>query len=186
MPPTARSRGTLPISCGVVHVSTRSYSTAAPFVLRSCAKGFVSRSRNGRVACRWHWKMRIPISLLRAARRYLEKSSIAEQNASKAGAARAVFLEVGRSRAPEAAEPAPPSLVCVLPRGAPSDQRFEITGLPLEVQTSRPARFQAYYSTRDDTSKAGDVADWSEADHHALPPLETVINVADTAPGPIA
>jgi hypothetical protein len=100
----------------------------------------------------------------------------------EAGAARAVFLEVLR-RTPEAAEPAPPSLVCVLPRGASSDQRFEITRLPLEVQTNRPARFRAYYSTRDDGSKAGDVADWSEEDHHALPPLETVINVTDSAPG---
>jgi molecular chaperone DnaK (HSP70) len=104
----------------------------------------------------------------------------------EAGAARAVFLEVARNRAPEAAEPAPPSLLCVLPRGASSDQRFEITGLPLEVQTNHLARFQAYYSTRDDASKAGDIADWSEADHYALPPLQTVINVTDFAPGTTA
>jgi molecular chaperone DnaK (HSP70) len=104
----------------------------------------------------------------------------------EAGAPRAVFLEVLRRRASEATEPAPPLLVCVLPRGASSDQRFEITGLPLEVQTNRPARFQAYYSARDDRSKAGDVADWSEEDHHALPPLETVINIADSAPGTTA
>ena len=101
----------------------------------------------------------------------------------ESGAARTVFLEVLRRRAPEAAEPAPPSLVCVLPRGASSEQRFEITGLPLEVQTNRPARFQAYYSTRDDISKAGDIADWSEEDHHALPPLETVVNITASAPG---
>ncbi len=104
----------------------------------------------------------------------------------EAGAARAVFLEVGRNRAPEAAEPAPPSLLCVLPRGVSADQRFEITGLPLEVQTNHLARFQAYYSTRDDASKAGDIADWSEADHYALPPLQTVINVTDSAPGTTA
>ena len=104
----------------------------------------------------------------------------------EAGAARAVFLEVGRRRTPEAAEPAPPSLVCVLPRGASSDQRFEITGLPLEVQTNRLARFQAYYSTRDGASKAGDIADWSEDDHHALPPLQTVITVTGSAPGTTA
>jgi molecular chaperone DnaK (HSP70) len=104
----------------------------------------------------------------------------------EAGAARAVFLEAGRRRTPEAAEPAPPSLVCVLPRGASSDQRFEITGLPLEVHTNRLARFQAFYSTRADASKAGDVADWSEADHHPLPPLQTVINVTSPAPGPTA
>jgi molecular chaperone DnaK (HSP70) len=101
----------------------------------------------------------------------------------EAGAARAVFLEVLRRRAPEAAEPARPSLVCVLPRGAMSEERFEITGLPLEVQTNRLARFQAYYSTRDDTCKAGDITDLREEDHHALPPLETVISVRDRAPG---
>jgi hypothetical protein len=104
----------------------------------------------------------------------------------EAGAARAVFLEVARRRTPETAEPAAPSLVCVLPRGASSDQRFGITGLPLEVETNRPARFQAYYSTRDDRSKAGDVADWREEDHHALPPLETVIKVTDSASGTTA
>jgi molecular chaperone DnaK (HSP70) len=104
----------------------------------------------------------------------------------EAGAARAVFLEVGRMRTSEAAEPAPPSLVCVLPRGASSDQRFQIAGLPLEVQTNRLARFQAYYSTRDEASKAGEVVDWSEADHHALPPLQTVINITDSAPGTTA
>jgi hypothetical protein len=103
----------------------------------------------------------------------------------EAGAARAVFLEVGRKQTPEAAEPAPPSLVCVLPRGASSDQRFEITGLPLEVHTNRLARFQAYYSTRDDRSEAGDIADRSE-DHHALPPLQTVVNITDAAPGATA
>jgi hypothetical protein len=103
----------------------------------------------------------------------------------EAGAARAVFLEVLR-RTPEAAEQRRPSLVCVLPRGASSDQRFEITGLPLEVQTNRLARFRAYYSTRDDTSKAGEIADWSEEDHHPLPPLETVINVTDSASGTTA
>ncbi len=101
----------------------------------------------------------------------------------EAGAARAAFLEVTRRRTPEAVERALPSLVCVLPRGASSEERFEITGLPLEVQTNSLARFQAYYSTRDDRSKAGDIADWSEKDHHALPPLETVINVTDSAPG---
>jgi molecular chaperone DnaK (HSP70) len=104
----------------------------------------------------------------------------------EAGAARAVFLEVARGRTPETAEPAAPSLVCVLPRGASSDERFEITGLPLEVQTNRPARFQAYYSTRDGRSKAGDVADWREEDHHALPPLETAVTVTDSAPGTTA
>jgi molecular chaperone DnaK (HSP70) len=104
----------------------------------------------------------------------------------EAGAARAVFLEVLRERTREAAERARRSLVCVLPRGAMPEQRFEITGLPLEVQTNRLARFQAYYSTRDGRSKAGDITNWSEEDHHALPPLETVISVPASAPGTTA
>jgi molecular chaperone DnaK (HSP70) len=103
----------------------------------------------------------------------------------EADAARAVFLEVVKSRSPEIAEAARPSLVCVLPRGASSDQRFEITGLPLELHTNRLARFQAYYSTRHG-SKAGDIVDWEDADFHALPPLETIITVADADIGTIA
>jgi molecular chaperone DnaK (HSP70) len=98
----------------------------------------------------------------------------------EAGAAHAVFLEVLREPTSEAAQWGQPSLVCVLPRGATSEQRFEITGLPLEVQTNRAARFQAYYSTRDSRSKAGDITNCSEEDHHALPPLETVIDVRDS------
>jgi molecular chaperone DnaK (HSP70) len=103
----------------------------------------------------------------------------------EAGAARTVFLEVLRGRTQDTAEEAR-SLVCVLPRGASPEQRFEITGLPLEVQLNRLTRFQAYYSARDDRSKAGDIADWDEEDHHTLPPLETVIKVTDSAPGTIA
>jgi molecular chaperone DnaK (HSP70) len=101
----------------------------------------------------------------------------------EAGAARAVFLEVRRGRTSEDGQRGRPSLVCVLPRGATSEQRFEITGLPLEVQTNRPARFQAYYSTRDEKTKAGDVIDGSEEDHHALPPLETIIDVRASTRG---
>ena len=80
----------------------------------------------------------------------------------EAGAARSVFLEVLREQSRENAERARPSLVCVLPYGASSEQRFDITGLPLEVRTNHPARFQAYYSTRDERSKAGDIVDWNE------------------------
>ena len=104
----------------------------------------------------------------------------------EAAAVRAVFLEVGRGRTPEADEPARPSLVCVLPHGAASDQRFEITGLPLEVQTNRLTRFQAYYSTRGDGSRAGDIISLSEEVHHPLPSLETVVKVTDLTPGTTA
>ena len=96
----------------------------------------------------------------------------------EAGAARSVFLEVLREQPRENAERARPSLVCVLPYGASSEQRFDITGLPLEVRTNHPARFQAYYSTRDERSKAGDIVDWNEREFNALPPLATIIKVA--------
>jgi molecular chaperone DnaK (HSP70) len=104
----------------------------------------------------------------------------------EAGAARAVFLEVLRRGTPDGTEQDWPALVCVLPHGAAPEQRFEITGLPLELQLNRLARFQACYSTHDDSSKAGDIADWNAEDLHALPPLETVIKVTDSASGTTA
>jgi len=100
-----------------------------------------------------------------------------------AGAARAVFLEVLKERSPASGNRARPALVCVLPRGASPEQRFDITGVPLEVRTNRLARFQAYCSARHDRCKAGDIVDWSEEEFHPLPPLETIINVDDLAPG---
>jgi molecular chaperone DnaK (HSP70) len=104
----------------------------------------------------------------------------------EAGAARAVFLEVLRKGTSDSTEQPRPALVCVLPHGASPEQRFEITGLPLELQLDRLARFQAYYSARDDSSKAGDVADRNADDLHALPPLETVIKVTQSAGGTTA
>ena len=100
----------------------------------------------------------------------------------EAGAARSVFLEVLSEQSRENAGQVRRSLVCVLPRGASSQQRFDITGLPLEVRTNHPARFQAYSSTRDDGSKAGESVDWNEQEFYALPPLATIIKVADPAP----
>jgi len=99
-----------------------------------------------------------------------------------AGAARAVFLEVLKERSPESGNRARPALVSVLPRGASPEQRFDITGVPLEVHTNRLARFQAYCSARHDRCKAGDIVDWNEEEFHPLPPLETIINVVDLAP----
>src|SRR5271169_1200128 len=60
-------------------------------------------------------------------------------------------------------------------------QRFEITSIPLEMQTNRLARFQAYSSPRLDRCTAGDIVDRSEEDFHPLPPLETVIRTAHSA-----
>jgi molecular chaperone DnaK (HSP70) len=98
-----------------------------------------------------------------------------------AGAARAVFLEVLRERPPEFGDRARPALVCVLPRGASLEQQFDIAGVPLEVHTNRLARFQAYYSARHDSCKAGDIVNWNEEEFHPLPPLETVIKLVDPA-----
>ena len=88
-----------------------------------------------------------------------------------------MFLEVLRERPPEFGNGARPALVCVLPRGASPEQRFDIEGAPLEVHTNRLARFQAYYSARHDGCKAGDIVNWHEEEFHPLPPLETIINV---------
>jgi molecular chaperone DnaK (HSP70) len=100
----------------------------------------------------------------------------------EAGAARSVFLEVLSEQPRDNGGQARRSLVCVLPRGASSQQRFDIAGLPLEVRTNHPVRFQAYSSTRDDSSNAGDIVDWNEPEFNALPPLATIIKVADPAP----
>jgi molecular chaperone DnaK (HSP70) len=113
------------------------------------------------------------------------KSAYCKTGRIEAGAARAVFLEVARAGWPEGAKKARPSLVCVLPHGASSELRFDVAGLGLEVQTNRLARFQAYYSTRHDSCRAGDIVDWREEEFRALPPLETIITVAGSPPGTI-
>ena len=183
MRPTVRSPGTLPISCGVGRVSMRYCSTAARCILSRCAKGSVSWSGNGRGAGhRWRWKMRTPTSLWREARHYSENPFIATRNTSKRAPPARFFSKYSASSRATNAGQARRSLVCVLPRGASSQQRFDITGLPLEVRTNHPARFQAYSSTRDDSSKAGDIVDWNEREFNALPPLATIIKVADPAP----
>jgi hypothetical protein len=99
----------------------------------------------------------------------------------EAGSARAVFLEVLREQSPELGNTARPSLICVLPRGALSEQRFEITGVPVEMQTNRLARFQAFSSPRHDGCKAGDIIEWNEESFRPLPPLETVIRLESGA-----
>ena len=92
----------------------------------------------------------------------------------EAGAARAVFLEAHRKAAGR-------SLVCILPRGASSEQAFELADLDLRLRINRPVRFQIYTSTRHDERKAGDVVALVAEEFHALPPLETVATVAQLA-----
>src|SRR5262249_9909726 len=97
-----------------------------------------------------------------------------------AGAAHAVFLEVGGISATDA-ETTLPSLVCVLPQGAEPSQVFEIADLGLRVRIHQLVRFQAYSSTRHGEGRAGDILSWSKADFHPLPALQTIIRSAETS-----
>jgi molecular chaperone DnaK (HSP70) len=99
-----------------------------------------------------------------------------------AGAAQAIFLEVHRNPMTKVEKGAGRSLVCVLPQGASPEQEFEIADPALELRTNRLVRFQAYYSSHQDTSQVGEVADWSERDFHPLPALETIIRLANQPP----
>ena len=99
----------------------------------------------------------------------------------EAGAARAVFLEAHRKPSGDADANARRSVVCILPRGASAEETFDIADLGLQLRVNRPVRFQTYSSTRHGRCGAGDVVDWSAADFHPLPPLETVAKVADAA-----
>jgi molecular chaperone DnaK (HSP70) len=98
----------------------------------------------------------------------------------EAGAARAVFIEAHQKPA-EGGGPPAPSLVCILPRGAAPEQAFEIRDLSLRLRVNRLVRFQTYSSPRHGRCKAGDIIPSSEADLHALPPLQTVAKLDDAA-----
>jgi molecular chaperone DnaK (HSP70) len=101
----------------------------------------------------------------------------------EAGNAHAIFLEAHRAPASATDDDGQASLVCVLPRNAPSEVPVAITDLALELRINRPVRFRTYYSTRHATKKAGDVVDWNERDFHALPPLETIAKVSAESSG---
>ena len=90
----------------------------------------------------------------------------------EAGAARAIYLEVhqrddGKETAPGTA------LICILPSGAPSEEKFEVSPEGLELRINRPVRFQPYYSTRRSRDKSGSVVPWNDRDFHRLPPFQT-------------
>ncbi|MBV8704556.1 MAG: Hsp70 family protein [Acetobacteraceae bacterium] len=97
-----------------------------------------------------------------------------------AGAAQAMFLEVQRPTA-SGDEAARPALVCILPRGAPPEERFEIAVPALELRTDQPVRFQAYSSSRHGRCRAGEILAWREGDFHALPPLQTIVRTDGAA-----
>jgi molecular chaperone DnaK (HSP70) len=95
----------------------------------------------------------------------------------EAGAARAIYLEVHKGE-PEK-EPAPgPALLCILPSGAPSEEKFRVSQDGLELRINRPVRFQPYYSTRRVRDTAGSVVPWNEQDFQRLPPLQTTARLA--------
>ena len=139
MRPTVRSPGTLPISCGVGRVSMRYCSTAARCILSRCAKGSVSRSGNGRGAGRrWRWKMRTPTSLWREARHYSENPFIATRNTSKRAPPARFFSKYSASSRATMPDRLGARLCVFSLVGHPREQRFDITGLPLEVQHESP------------------------------------------------
>ncbi|MBF8272249.1 MAG: hypothetical protein HW380_1354 [Magnetococcales bacterium] len=102
-----------------------------------------------------------------------------KENRIEAGAPRAIFLEVHRKGDAHHKASGPPSLVCILPRGAKSGERFAMDDLALSLQINRPVRFQSHYSTRGIKVKAGGLVDWNEKEFHPLLALETIIKLDD-------
>jgi hypothetical protein len=95
-----------------------------------------------------------------------------------AGAGAAVFLEVEGIQATDLQTTRSP-LVCVLPQGALPSELFEIADLGLNLRTDQLVRFQAYSSSRQSGSRAGDIVPWTEGEFHALPPLQTIVRMAE-------
>ena len=116
---------------------------------------------------------------------YFGKLTHFEGRRIEAHAPRAVFLETHREAAhgKSGDEAKRRSLVCILPRGAPPGEAFELSGLDLKLRINRPVRFQIHTSTRHAANKAGDVIDFDPELFHTLPPLETIATVAQPARG---
>lgn len=87
----------------------------------------------------------------------------------EAAAARAVYLEAGhRGEKPDA-----PTLVCILPMGAGTEQEFS-TALPgLELRLNQPVLFHPFVSTRRPMDAAGSLVAWNDRDFQRLPSLQT-------------
>ncbi len=120
-----------------------------------------------------------PEPSLAVARGAAHFGSIVHQRAQQieAGAARAIYLEVHkRDGGKETA--LGPTLICLLPSGAPSEEKFQVAPDGLELRINRPVRFQPYYSTRRSSDKAGSVVLWNDRDFHSLPLLQTTARIA--------
>jgi molecular chaperone DnaK (HSP70) len=105
--------------------------------------------------------------------------SIVHRHAQRieAGAARAIYLEVHQEDAAKKTVPGP-ALICILPSGAPPEEKFQVSQDGLELRINRPVRFQPYYSTRRTRDKAGSMVSWNDRDFQRLPPLQTTPRLA--------
>jgi len=102
----------------------------------------------------------------------------------EAGAARAMFLEAHRQTESATGPDTPRTLVCILPRGAPVEEIFEIKDQDLAVRVNRAVSFQCYASTRQRKARPGALVNWNDVDFHRLPPLQTVAKIEDSDPTP--
>jgi molecular chaperone DnaK (HSP70) len=99
----------------------------------------------------------------------------------EAGAARAIYLEVHQG-ATKVDKASGPSLICILPSGAASEEKFRVAEEGLALRINRLVRFQPFYSTRRDQDKAGSIVPWNERDFQRLPPLQTTAKFTGARP----
>jgi molecular chaperone DnaK (HSP70) len=120
-----------------------------------------------------------PEPSLAVARGAAHFGSIVHRRAQRieAGAARAIYLEIHKGGAGQETASGP-ALICILPDGAPSEEKFRVSQDGLELRLNRRVRFQPYYSTRRAKDKAGSVVSWNDRDFHRLPPLQTTPSLA--------
>jgi DNA-K related protein len=119
------------------------------------------------------------LAVARGAARF---GSIVQRRAQRieAGAARAIYLEVHQRAA--TGDTSHPALICILPRGAASEEKFRVSEVGLELRVNRLVKFQPYYSTRRGADNAGLVVPWNDRDFHPLPPLETTARLTGPRP----
>jgi molecular chaperone DnaK (HSP70) len=146
-----------------------------PEVLRHRLQGQITRWQNG-VEPRILENLEPSLAVARGAAHF---GGIVHRRAQRieAGAARAIYLEVHKRDAGKETA-AVPALICILPSGAPSEEKFQASQDGLELRINRPVRFQPYYSTRRLRDKAGSVVPWNDQDFHRLPALRTTARLA--------
>jgi molecular chaperone DnaK (HSP70) len=148
-----------------------------PEVLRQRLQGQIARWQNG-IEPRMLENSEPSLAVARGAAHF---GGIVHRRTQRieAGAARAIYLEVHkRDTGKETA--AAPALICILPSGAQSEEKFQASQDSLELRINRPVRFQPYYSTRRVRDKAGSVVTWNDQDFHRLPPLQTTAKLVGT------